>query len=114
MTATEIIAILEASRKNRVHLLKLMDFEAEFFPVAGVQIAGSGKLTGHKAQPADEMAEPNHQKQSEESLELDELQAREDQIADLLLTDPLLAEQLIQQGELAEDVNGSIGAGTRL
>lgn len=53
------------------------------------------------------MAEPNHEKQTEDATLADEVQTREDQIAEALLVDPLLAEKLMLDGELTEDSDGA-------
>lgn len=102
LTAADVIAILDASRKNRVSVLKFAGLEVELS-----QASQDGTLTGPEAQPAAAMAEPNHEKQTEEANLADELQTREDQLAEALLSDPLLAEQLIRDGELTEDSDGA-------
>ncbi len=53
--------------------------------------------------PAAEMVEVNHKQQTKESLAQMECELREDQIAELLITDPLEAERLIAEGDLEED-----------
>lgn len=58
---------------------------------------------GPRTTPATAIAEPNHIKQSADALEQDEIRLREEEIAELLITDPLRAEELIRDGELEED-----------
>lgn len=53
--------------------------------------------------PAAAMAVPNHEAQAAEALEMDALELRERQLEELLLTDPLQAEEMIRLGELEED-----------
>lgn len=52
--------------------------------------------------PATALAAIDHSKQMRDSLELDELRTREAQIEELLITDPLRAEEMIRQGDLEE------------
>lgn len=55
------------------------------------------------------MLAPLQKKEEETSTELDELELRERQIEELILTDPLAAEEMIRLGEL-EDTDGSDNA----
>ncbi len=56
--------------------------------------------------PTEEMVAPQIQEEKH-STELDELRLREEQIEELLLTDPFAAEEMIRLGELPEDLHGS-------
>lgn len=49
------------------------------------------------------MAEPNHTEQARASLEMEELRLREQQLDELLITDPEEAERMIASGELEAD-----------
>lgn len=48
------------------------------------------------------LADSNHAEQQREALELEELRTREAQIEELLITDPLRAEEMIREGDLEE------------
>jgi hypothetical protein len=100
-----VCAIIESSAKNGVRLLKLADLHIEFGP-APFSLGSPYPIT---PTPAAAVAEPNHERISQEGLEAEELRTREDQIAELLLTDPLAAEEMMRLGELQEDAPKSEG-----
>lgn len=100
-SADDICRILEASAKAGVRTLKFAGLDVEF-ESAGVTNP-NGAPAHYIAPPTAEIAEPNHVAQDRESRLMDELKMREDQIEELLLSDPVEAERLIAQGELAED-----------
>lgn len=56
--------------------------------------------------PSAEMLAPLQKEEEKISTELDELELRERQIEELILTDPMAAEEMIRLGEL-EESNGS-------
>lgn len=95
----EVCRILEVSARSGVRLLKLADLHVEFGEVP--EPVSPGALA-----PAPDGAEPNHERISKEGLEAEELRTREDQIAELVLTDPLAAEEMIRLGELDDDEEG--------
>lgn len=97
LNAAGICSILEASALAGVRVLKFAGLEVEFGPKA------EPLPLAYRYPPSAEITEPNHEKQSRESVEMDELMLRENRIQDLLLEDPLQAEQLIADGELADD-----------
>lgn len=102
LSADEICRILEASAKAGVRVLKFGTLEATFEPSGVVPPTATDQRPAPPT-PAAEIAEPNHERQTRESIELDELALREDQVGELLLSDPLEAERLISEGELGDN-----------
>lgn len=105
LTVDEVCRILDASARTGVSLLKLGDLHVEFGRKEPEPSRVPSPLRPD-AIPAAEMAVLQLKEQNR-STELDELQLREDQIAELLLTDPLAAEEMIRNGDLEETNAGS-------
>lgn len=105
-TASEVIDILKACRDTGV-----AEFEGGGFRVVLDRPVQAGAwdfrtpdpLPPAVSPPADTLAEPDHEKQTQDAVELDELMLKEDQIAELLVVDPLLAEEMISKGDLVEN-----------
>lgn len=57
--------------------------------------------------PVKDLTDEQHQKLSLAALELDELQTREDQLAEALITDPLRYEELMRNGDLTDGMDAS-------
>ncbi len=92
----EVCRILEACAKSGVSELMFRTLTVRFDrPVEQTVV----KLPD--TAPAQVRAD--QEKMAKESLLQDEIQVREDQIADLMITDPVTAEELIRSGELEED-----------
>lgn len=70
------------------------------------EINFSGSAPG-PAQPAPQKVIEEQSHIQKEVLAKEELSTREDQIAELLITDPLLAEELMEMGELEKGDDGS-------
>ncbi len=51
------------------------------------------------------IAEPNHEQENKDSLELDELRTKEEQVAMLILEDPVEFERQLADGELEEMID---------
>lgn len=91
-----IRVILEACEATGVSELRLGELHVRFGShTEPTQDAAS-------LHPAKATAEPNHDQINQETLERDELLLREAQIEELLITDPLRAEELMNQGELKD------------
>lgn len=110
----EICAIIDACAKNGVATLKFGDLEIQRGPTAQLsenpEPPGSIAPTAHPLNvPVAEMTEKQHAEQNERALLENENALREEQIAELLITDPLAAEKLIAMGEL-QDVDDEPGA----
>jgi hypothetical protein len=90
--------ILELCVSFGVSRIKTPDFEVEFqasrlgiLPVPAPETS---------IQPVKEITDKEHRAQTAQSLEDDEVSLREQQIADLQLTDPRAAEEMILNGDL--------------
>lgn len=103
MSSEEVCRILRTCAAVGVTELKLGALSVTLGtpPRSGAGV--SPRENTESATPATEIAEPNHLLQSRESLTQREVDLREDQIAELLLTDPIEAERMISEGELEED-----------
>lgn len=108
LSGEEIINILKVCRETGVSAFDLGPLSVRFgLPVAtdrGICVipAENAPLLS----PVATLAEPDHPKLSKEALEIEELLLREEQIAELTVTDPLAAEQMITNGELTVDEPG--------
>lgn len=106
--ADAVCKILEACALHGVAELKMPGLEASFFVTLGKthQISGAGPtippLDAEQTIQAQERVE-------KDSHEEQEIAVREEQIAELLITDPLAAEQLLEEGALMEDEGANGG-----
>lgn len=98
LSGDEVCKIIESASKARVTKLKFGDLEV-FFTPGGLEPADLGPgpaLPGALAQISVEQA-----KEQEAAILKEEILTREDQMAELWLTDPAEAERLLELGELA-------------
>lgn len=93
LTVESIISIIKACAENSVSKFKLDTLDIEF---------GQYKIkdTENFTEPLTQAA---HEKMEQETLVKEELKTREDQMRMLLLENPLLAEELIADGDLQND-----------
>lgn len=106
MTASEVCLIITASAKAGLSVLKFGDLQIEFARQEPEPI-GSPPLSEPGAIPTAEMVAPLQKVEEQKSTEMDELRLREEQLAELLITDPFAAEEMIRNGDLAEEDHGS-------
>lgn len=103
--------IVKLCVKSGIKSLKWRDLEVDF----GEQINSNGDqqlpLKTARARPVKAITVEQHQLQNRLRLEEDELIFREQQIADLQLTDPLKAEEMIVNGELDDTGDDDSDAG---
>lgn len=112
LTADEICRIISASAQAQVRELRFGDLHIQWgkqtplvvpAPRPSPQRVGRRFAGGEPPAPSEQATpEPNHDQLNQEGLEQEELRLREQQIEDLLLTDPAYAEQLITEGQLGE------------
>jgi predicted Mrr-cat superfamily restriction endonuclease len=101
LNSTDICAILRACREAGVSELE--------FGTLRVTLGKTARIVQEEAAQslATETEISAHQvKQAREAFELDELRMREDQLAELLITDPARAEQMLIDGELEDVTDG--------
>lgn len=108
-TVSELCAILKACGTSAVAELKFGDLHVIFGPRPEVITVSEHRtplvLPMEKElmpDPATEIA-ATQEKIARESLELDEIQNKEDQLALLAIEDPVTYEELLANGELDED-----------
>lgn len=105
----QICAIIEACAKHGVTSLKLGDFEMQLGPQTqlGATTPVVDKPSTASQPPVAEMTAQDHEQQDAKALEQNEIDIREQQIAELLVNDPLAAEKLMMTGELQDADNES-------
>lgn len=100
LSGAEICTIMETCAKNGVYTLKCGPLELTFHkPPESPKTAP--EPTNSVTNPQDIIEVMKKTEQS--SLEKEEILTREEQIAELMLTDPAKAEELMEQGELVAD-----------
>lgn len=116
LTAEEVCSILKVCGEVRVAKLEFRDLRVEFSPTTGLASPdGSAPVDYRVVTPADMVLSPLpeaeiselQKKVAEKSFVQDEIATREDQIAELLVTDPLAAERLLMAGKLEEQEDDS-------
>lgn len=114
LDAVGICTIIKACDEHKVSTLKFGDLEISFGPKAENQpIQGEVKsppapVLTYYQKPEAEISEAQHKLNNEEGLRQAELELREQQIEELLITDPRRAEELLENGDLedADDESG--------
>lgn len=102
-TAAEISEIIRQCSAQGVTELKYGDLHLAFRPKIEMEM-GEQNPSRHQTKPTEAaISDEQHDKQSKQSLEKDEMDLREQQIAELHITNPLLAEQLMVEGDLVDD-----------
>jgi hypothetical protein len=103
LSSAEVCSILETSAKAGVSELKFGGLEVKFGKPAEERPRAPGpQPTPVLPVPVEALTEEAHTTQSKESLELESIRIKERQFQELLITNPLLAEQMIENGELAD------------
>ena len=100
-TPQEVCEIIRQCRQDGVVELTFGDLHLSFVPKAEVINAQASEPSS--TQPPDAAISADLEKQSKESVEQDALTLRQQQIDELTILNPLLAEQLIESGELEID-----------
>lgn len=117
--ADEVCKIIATCRRAGVSSLKLGVLEVVFgaqsappLPVLA-QVSKSGAAPTPAAEVPEETIRAQHQVE-QDSIEEQGIQTREEQIAELIITDPLKAEEMMMDGDLLEpegSTDGSSGSG---
>lgn len=105
--------IIKACAEHGVSVIKFGDLRIWFGPQANqpaqpLSPAAPVRTAHSNITPVAEMTDMQHDQQTKDALENEELELRQQQIAELMVTDPLKAEELIERGELqdADDEHG--------
>lgn len=104
LSGEEICKILDSAAKSGVAVLKYGSLEMHFAPLAGA------RYTYPAPGPASPVTEPGNviqeqAKEEEHALATEEIRTREEQFSELLVTDPLKYEQMLENGDF--DTEGS-------
>jgi hypothetical protein len=99
LTAAAVCDIIQTCARSGVAVLKFRDLEVTFGKLANVD----APLAPEASLPEAEISEPKLRELHEESLNKDVERVREEQLEDLILTNPLEYERLYAAGELGEE-----------
>jgi hypothetical protein len=104
LTPGDVCAIIKACGESQVRVLKFAGLHLEFEPKGSAEQAISVVPAERTPEPpAEAPAETQLQAEAERSLVQDELAYREDEIAQMLIENPMRAEQLLTDGGLEAD-----------
>lgn len=104
LSTEQVIQIMEASARCGVLILKFQGLYFQFGKKTEPVPAPPGGPTEHAPKNlVAEMTNNQHQKLAAAALEQSELELREEQLEELKITNPVLYEELVNQGELDED-----------
>lgn len=107
--------MIETSAKAGVSELKFGDLHVKFGRptenIVGMSIPPQYHYPFVQQNPAspskNDLSEDQHNQQAKESLEVDEIRLREEQLALALVEDPVRYEELLREGELSDDVDSA-------
>ena len=111
LSRQDICLIIETCAKNGVTILKFGDLDLNFGkPAEPVQIAST---------PDKAISDANHELNTKNAIEKDEIDLREDAIAHMIVENPVMAEQMLLDEELEDaddeqsefDESDDLGAG---
>lgn len=111
LTAHDVCLIIKECGVAKVAKLEFCGLRLEFGPSAGQAVpdyASAHVFQAPTPTPETEISEIQR-KEAEKAFVKDEVDVREDQIAELLVTDPVEAEKLLIAGELEEPEDGTVG-----
>jgi hypothetical protein len=98
LNAADVRSIIVTCGESNVAKLKFGDLEVEFAPKCEPPAPKPDSLPA----PAAEIA-AIQEKVEQSSIECDEIALREEQVAEMMLTNPAQAEELLARGELEDD-----------
>lgn len=102
LTPKDIVAILEACGHAQVRVLKFAGLYVEFSRKESSPDPDPGVVVSAPHVPVAEITEKQAEQEKKSFLE-DELSIREDQLAEMWITDPHEAEKLVINGDLDEE-----------
>lgn len=108
LSSADIVSIIEVSGKSGVSELKFGGLHVKFdTPVERLKhthgfFIPEMRVEQHPLNPPDTEISATQRQVAQEALEADELDLRYQQIADLMIEDPLRAEELLRDGQLEE------------
>lgn len=102
LSSLDICTIIEACAEYQVTKLKFGDLYLELG-----RHTPRATVPTQSFSPGTAIPEINHDQINQDSIETDEVRLREAEIAELMLTDPRKAEEMIENGELEDDTDES-------
>ncbi len=105
LSAKDVCDIIEASAKHKVTILKFGELQIEFGTKVEPQATSVAQevFSPLNNNPDKEISEKAHEASTKATLVADELELRAEQIALMQIENPLLAQQLLLDGELEDD-----------
>lgn len=110
LSTNDVCQIIEASAKAGVTELKFGGLHVRFGKtVEQKELGASPSPVQHAPQSYSvaDLTEEQHQTQSRQSLEDEEIKTREERLARLLVEDPMAYEQMLRDGELTDAVDSA-------
>lgn len=107
LSCRDVCDIIKVSAKAGVYKLKFKDLHIEFGrPTEGVNSPVQQNIA---INPVVDLTGEQHYQQTKNAVEADEVSLREEQLARLLVEDPVKYEELLRDGELSDDMDSSDG-----
>lgn len=110
LSTDDVVRIIEASAHCGVLVLKFQGLMVSFgkqVEPASIVLPGDMAANNHALPVVEAPTDQQLQTQSHAALERDEMELREEQLAELAITNPLEFERMLNQGDLEDDTNGS-------
>lgn len=99
LSSQDLDAIIRSCSAAGVSELKFGNLHITFAGKAKVEVVANPPIKASEP----EISEEKHKEQTKETVERNEILMREEQVAFSIIENPLLAEQLISEGELPDD-----------
>lgn len=105
LSMDDVVRIIEASAKCGVTVLKFRDLKVSFGKPTEPEVVLPGDPANNSAAMVEAPTEQQLQTQGQNAFAKSELELREEQLAELAITNPLEFEKLLNQGELEDDTD---------
>lgn len=105
LSTDDVIRIIESSAKCGVVVLKFQDLMVSFDKQVEPEVVLPGGPANNSASMVEAPTEQQLQTQDQRAFEKSEMELRDEQLAELAITNPLEFERLINQGELEDDTD---------
>jgi hypothetical protein len=110
LTSAQVIDILKACAEAKVFEIQFQDLRVKFGEGRNETLPPADFATSEQTTSSDTILSAKHDEMTRESVEIDELRFREEQLALLQIEDPLAAERMFLDGELGEEEFDDVGA----
>lgn len=105
LSSDDVVRIIEASAKCGVLVLKFQGLMVSFGKQVEPEVVLPGDPANNSAPLVEAPTELQMKTQDKDALEKSEMDLREEQLAELAITNPLEFERMINQGELEDDTD---------